>query len=180
MEPADSYLINWIPRREGGQEQQPQAPPRYPSQSQANPRYPGQPLPSPRYPGTPVVPQPRGFPPIRGRNNQIPQRGETRGRRGQPPGRVGPRPFIPPNPWAGQAFKIPKDVIMDHKTLNIACGDTSHGWNNHKCQYFGTPLFSKPCRNCLTGAHQHSLCYNKQVRNLCVYSRPGDRVWLPI
>ena len=21
---------------------------------------------------------------------------------------------------------------------------------------------------------------NKQVRNLCVYSRPGDRVWLPI
>ena len=141
--------MNWISRRGGGQGRQPQAPP--------------------RYPGTPVVSQPRGFPPMRGRGNLPPQRGEARGRsRGQPQGRGGPRPINPPNAWAGQAWKIPQDVIMDFKILNIAqgscyaCGDISHGWNNHKCPYFGTQLFSKPCRNCLKGAHQHILCHGKK------------------
>ena len=68
----------------------------------------------------------------------------------------------PPGAW-----KKPKELVLDHKQLNIpfnscwGCGG-SHPYTSRQCQFFGTPLFSNACRWCHIGGHSHKLCPRAQ------------------
>ena len=76
----------------------------------------------------------------------------------------------PPGTWEADtgAFRLPRDMIMNNQELGIkpntcfACGSHTHTFWQKECQYFGTRLFPRKCRNCGVGGHQNSLCTAKK------------------
>ena len=159
----DPYNMNWVPR--GG-----------PRGAQRGGRGAGEQR--PHY--IPAVAQPRGHPPQQqrgGRGYQGPGRGAqpTRGRGqysgGAPAaGRGAGQHRSPPGAWEANngAYRIPRDMVMDPTELGIkpntcfACGSSTHNYTQRDCQYFGTRLYPRKCRNCQCGGHQNTICTGKK------------------